>query len=489
MASGSNEQKINDYVERAKQAIRKREFSSACEYLRGALALQPDNREIRRLLNQSRAGEADAKWNFLTRSMADLTASLQYVFGMKEAAGKTLELLHKSRNNEDSRKPSKRLAMMYGQCARSAGDKEEAIEAFEFVRRKFDSNDGALFALKDLYKETGQLEKAVDVLSQLQTNRPKDQRIDKELRDTQAQRFSEVGVPKDLSKRRAEIEKERVEKEEKVAEKSEIQTLREQLQEDPGNRDLQFRLAELLVEVGKAADALAVYDALLEQDAEDRAAWERAAPLCIDLERWGDAAMAFERLLEFDPENIDYKQHYLESRRKELKAVLQEQPDDLETKTALDAIIAEEAHIKGDLLENRIRQNPGNVDLLIEYAGFLMAHHRWDEALQQLQKGRATPQRIFQILKMMGACFREQGMMELAEENLSEAISKAPPYSGLMRDEVKEAYYLLGRSREDLNDIDGARDCYKTIMENDIAYRDTRSRYMELAGRKKPAGE
>lgn len=475
--------KFNEYVERAKAAIRNKAYSSACDYLQNALRIMPGDTPTRKLLNEARAKEADARWNIVTRFLADAMAYTQYLFGMKSAARNTLELLHKSKNYTHTRK-SKRLAMAYASCAQSVGDLDEAMEAYEFVRQNFTSNEAALFALKDLYIQTAKWERASDVLAQLVASHPNNKKLDKELRDAQAARFSEVGVPKDLMKRRGNLEKKRVETEDKVETQNEITTLREAIEKEPENVDLRRQLAGLLCECGEQEEALAIYDSILDAAPDDMEAWKRAAPLCSDLQRWGDATLAYEKLLALDPGNLEFRHRYLEARRNELDEALKANPDDLEAKTALEKVSAEEVDLKDADYKSKVRHAPGNVDLLIEYAHFLMDNKRWDDAVSVLQQAKATPQRIFLVHKMMGTCFMEQGFLDLAEENLRAAIEKAPPFTGLMRDDLKETYYILGRIREDLGKFDEAREAYKALMENDIGYRDVRARFGDLVKKK-----
>ncbi len=478
-----DDRKFHEYVDRAKAAIRNKEYSSACEFLQNALRLRPEEQATRKLLNETRAQEADARWNVITRFLADATAYTQYLLGMRKAARNTLELLHKSKNLKEGRK-SKRLAMAYAGCVKSLGEVDEAIEAYELVRQNFTSNEPALFALKNLYLQEKRFEPAVEILSQLVTAHPNDKRLDKEMRDAQAARFSEVGVPKDLMKRRGEVEKKRLEAEGPADLEQQIVDLKKQTEKEPENRENRLKLAELLCENGRHEEALQVYDSILDAHPEDQEAWGLAAPVCYNLSRWGDAALAYERLLAFDASNLDYKQHYLDARRNELQEALKSNPNDLESKTALDKVVEEEANLKDAIYKDKVKRSPGNVDLLIEYARFLMEQKRWDEAVTILQQAKATPQRIFQVLKLMGTCFMEQGFLDLAEENLAEAIQKHPPYTGLMREDLKESYYLLGRAREDLNKLDEARAAYKELMENDINYRDVRTRFGELVKRK-----
>lgn len=497
--------KFNEYMERAQNAMKQGSWSSACDYLRGALTIRPQDDEATRLLNQARANEADAKWNFLTRALADLLATLKYLFGARKGACDDLELLHKSQNFKEGKRNSKRLAMMYGRCARACNEPREAIDAFEFVRNNFASNEPALFALKDLYLEQQEFDKAAEILVQLTASHPNDSKLDKQLRDAQAQRFSQVGVPQDLMAQRGEVERKRVEAQDKVSEKSEIEQLNEEIaqitewktarangepvpRDTPPDEELErqrleklHRLADRYTEVGQKEEALEVYDRLLEENEGDEQAWRKAAPLCYDLERWGDASMAYEKLLELEPDNEEFVQRRLEARRHELEETLRANPDDFEAKTALEQVSREELELKERILEERVRKQPGNVDLLLEYARFLMDQNRYEDALPPLQQARATPQKAFVVRKLLGICYREQGMTDLAEESLAEALEKAPPQTGFMREEVKETYYLLGDVREELGRNEEAREAFKVLMENDIKYKDVRDRFMALS--------
>jgi tetratricopeptide (TPR) repeat protein len=100
-------------------------------------------------------------------------------------------------------------------------------------------------------------------------------------------------------------------------------------------------------------------------------------------------------------------------------------------------------------------------------------------AVEQLQKSRGQPQRRVASLNLLGQCYQQMGLHDMAIETFNEAINELPTMDGLKKDLL----YNLGCAYELMGDPDKAITAFKEIAKVDFGYRDVRAKIM----RKPPA--
>lgn len=103
-----------------------------------------------------------------------------------------------------------------------------------------------------------------------------------------------------------------------------------------------------------------------------------------------------------------------------------------------------------------------------------------DEAVAQFQvalRGGANP---LATLEVLGDCFVEKGQHTLAVRVLERALRLDAGET-----EFLGVHYLLGRSKEVLGNLDGAREHYERVLASDIRFRDAAQR---LEGLRQPSG-
>jgi tetratricopeptide (TPR) repeat protein len=105
-----------------------------------------------------------------------------------------------------------------------------------------------------------------------------------------------------------------------------------------------------------------------------------------------------------------------------------------------------------------------------------------DGAISEFQQTVRDPRRKIDSLTMLGNCFIQKGMFDLAENQLQKALDE----TGGMSDRKKEILYSLGLLKERQDKPEGALEEYKKIYEVDINFRDVSDRI--ASARKKLAG-
>jgi tetratricopeptide (TPR) repeat protein len=94
------------------------------------------------------------------------------------------------------------------------------------------------------------------------------------------------------------------------------------------------------------------------------------------------------------------------------------------------------------------------------------------DALPELQRARQNPNARLKAMNLLGRCYRELGMMDLAMKQLEEASREI----GSMDSMKKEIVYNLGLVYEQMGDREKSLSCMKQIYEADYGYKDVAER-------------
>jgi tetratricopeptide (TPR) repeat protein len=129
-------------------------------------------------------------------------------------------------------------------------------------------------------------------------------------------------------------------------------------------------------------------------------------------------------------------------------------------------------HVRLEQAEARVRAHPNDGQFHFELGEALYKVGEYKRALTELQQGLKQPSVRYQALNLMGQCFMQQGMLDLAIKRFSDAQSELP----VMDDLKKEITYNLGLAYEAVQKPDQALEQFKKIYEIDMGYRDVASR-------------
>ena len=135
---------------------------------------------------------------------------------------------------------------------------------------------------------------------------------------------------------------------------------------------------------------------------------------------------------------------------------------------ALEHARRERAEILIGDARKRSERNPTDLQLRFELGEHLLNAGHFREALPELQRARQNPNARLKAMNLLGRCYRELGMLDLAAKQLEEAAREI-----LTMDPMKkEIVYNLGLVFEQMGDAQKAVDCMKQIYEVDYGYRD-----------------
>jgi tetratricopeptide (TPR) repeat protein len=122
--------------------------------------------------------------------------------------------------------------------------------------------------------------------------------------------------------------------------------------------------------------------------------------------------------------------------------------------------------------QERVKRNPTDLQLRFELGENLFNAGRFREAVPELQRARQNPHARLKAMNVLGRCYGELGMLDLAMKQLEEASQEIASM-----DEMKKGIvYNLGLIYERMGDVEKALGCMKQIYEVDYGYRDVAHR-------------
>jgi tetratricopeptide (TPR) repeat protein len=130
------------------------------------------------------------------------------------------------------------------------------------------------------------------------------------------------------------------------------------------------------------------------------------------------------------------------------------------------------AEILLDDARNRVERNPTDLQLRFELGEHLMNAGHFREAVAELQRARQNPNARLKAMNLLGCCYSELGMLDLAMEQL-EGASREIVSMDVMK---KEILYNLGLVYEQLGEPEKSLNCMKQIYQADYGYKDVAKR-------------
>ncbi|MHC4473248.1 MAG: tetratricopeptide repeat protein, partial [Planctomycetota bacterium] len=124
----------------------------------------------------------------------------------------------------------------------------------------------------------------------------------------------------------------------------------------------------------------------------------------------------------------------------------------------------------------RVHDHPTDLVLHFQLGRSLFEMGDLDGAIGEFQQTVRDPRRKVESLTMLGNCFIQKGMYDLAENQLRKALEETPG----MSDRKKDILYGLGMLKERQDQVAEALAEFKLIYEVDISFRDVAERMTTL---------
>jgi len=159
-------------------------------------------------------------------------------------------------------------------------------------------------------------------------------------------------------------------------------------------------------------------------------------------------------------------------KEKELAALAADDP----AAAAIRAEIEEMRRGKAEQLlgeaRKRVERNPTDLQYRFELGEQLVLAGHYKDAIPELQKARTNPNTRTRALNLLGKCYTERNMLDLAAKTLTDAASEIPGMDGTKKDILYSLGLVYGRMGND----EKALDCFKQIYEVDYGYLDVAER-------------
>jgi len=133
----------------------------------------------------------------------------------------------------------------------------------------------------------------------------------------------------------------------------------------------------------------------------------------------------------------------------------------------------------------RVDRNPTDLQFRYELGEQLLNAGQASDAIPELQKARNNPNVRLKAMNLLGQCYFDKGMLDLAVKQFSDAAKEILTMDALRKDVL----YRLGLVYEKMGKAKESLDCMKEIYDVDYGYKDVAKRVEGSYGGDAPAAD
>jgi tetratricopeptide (TPR) repeat protein len=449
---------------KAVAAIELRNFGYAISLLQGILKHEPEFLTGRQLLRRTEVTKNKTSkrsiFNISTAPLALMKAQRE----TKRDPKRAVEMIEKILEDEPYHRQAN-LALK--EAALAAGWPEIGVFALRTLLEENARDTKVLHELGRLHHQWGQSEQEVEVYNRISEIDPLDAealRLGKDAAAhasmssggwTQAESYRDVIKDKEAA---ISLEQQSRMKLSGAALDQQIAEAYARQQAEPQNVDLARRLAALNEQAGNLEAAIEWYQYAADLTKNTDAGLVRKVSDLKMKKSEREIAGHEEFLAGHTEDDRVYAAH-----AKELSAAKKERAE----------ILIEEA-------QKRVERNPTDLQFRFELGEHLMNAGHFREALPELQRARQNPNARLKAMNLLGRCYDELGMLDLAAKQLEEAGREILTMNAMK----KEIVYNLGLVHEKSGEKEKALSCMKQIYEADYGYKDVAARVERSYGQK-----
>ena len=445
-------------------AIELRNFGYAISLLQGILRQEPEFLIGRQLLRRAEVAKQKtakkALFNVSTAALSLMKAQRE----LKKNPKRAVELVEKILEDE----PYNRQAnLVLKEAAVAAGWPEIAVFALQTLLEEKPRDTKILRELGRLHHDLGQSDKELEVYNRLSEIDPTDAEALRLGKDAAARAsmtsggWTKAESYRDLIKNKAVASA--LEQESRVAQTTE--SLEQQIEETYARHQAEPQSVDLARRLG------VLYEQ--KQDTDNAIAWFQYA---ADLTQPTDASLVRKvsdlQRLRADAEIAGHENF--------LAAHGPDAPEYAAHSQALAEARRQRAELAIAEARKRSERNPTDLQLRFELGERLVEAGRAREALPELQRARQNPNARLKSMNLLGRCYHELGMLDLAAKQLEEAASEISTMDAIR----KEIVYNLGLVYEKMGETEKSIGAMKQIYEAEYGYRDVAARVEGSYGRK-----
>ena len=442
---------LSRHLEKAEEASRKKNFPFAIQLYQQILALKPDYEEARRGLHQTL--DRYASYRKVQPFLAYLSSLGPRISAFFSRLGKNPAGEARAWEKVLKVDPRNQGALQaLGNALEKAGFLRSAQVVFEDLAGLRGKDPEPWKRVGALRHRLGDLDGALDAYEKALAADPRDQEALRARKNLSAEgalertRFAQASSSRELIKDKEKArELERSQRVVRTREDMEedLEALEKKLAGNPDAPALLLRKAETLRKLGKNKEALG----LLE-----------------DLRSRGEGGLAALRLL--GELKIQEKEEALEKARQGGGAG-----------EALERARAELEETRLQVARDLVQSNPTDLGLKFRLGEALLAQGRVDEAVAEFQQAVKDPRFKTEAQVRLGRAFQRKGLVDLAVSQYSKALESL----GASGEKAREILYEMGVLLEEKGDLEGAKEKFARIYEEDITFKDVSERLERLS--------
>ncbi len=448
--------RANDFYQKAIQAVERGNLDYAIEMFIQCLNIEPDYTKARRNLRATQMKKTESAGGFkrmlVGTKLQPLLAKAKLSVQKNPTEAMTLA---EQALTEDPK--NGQALMTLAEAAEVAQLADTVVQTLETYTRLNPKDSKALHWLARSYITAGQHDEARQVYDRLLQINPNDFEAQQGAKDATAKGAMSGGgwegegfrdALKDKHESIALEQQSRVVRAEDMVTNL-IKEKLEALSKDPDNPVIQRELGKHYAEREDFDEALRYLEGLFSKEGGTDPSLEREIG-DIKVKRLESKVNAKKKEIETNPANA---------------AALQNELTALEAE--LDKVRLFEA-------ERLVERYPNDLMYRYDLGTLYKKIGNIEGAVEQLQKSRGQPQRRVASLNLLGQCYQEMGLHDMAIETFNEAITELPTMDGLKKDLL----YNLGSAYELMGDQDKAIGAFKEIAKVDFGYRNVREKIM-----------
>jgi tetratricopeptide (TPR) repeat protein len=455
-----NEKDLNDQLRgswlKAVAAIELRNFGYAIDLLQNLLKQEPEFLTGRQMLRRAEVTRIKAeKKGFFNLSTAPL-AIMKAQRELKKDPKKTIELVEKVLETGPY---NLQANMLLKDAAVAAAYPEIAIFAMETLLENGPRDVKVLHELGRLFHRFDQSDNAVEIYNRISEIDPLDLEAAKLGKDASARASMKGGGWTEAESYRDLIKDKEVAV--SLEQQSRLQlgdeSIGQQIDEVFAQHEAEPRNVDLAKRLGLLHDQ--------KDDLDGAIAWYQYA---VDLTQKSDPGLV-RKVADLKMKQLDRQ---IQEDEKYLAEAGEVDPQFLEKSAKLEKAKKERSNLLIADARKRLDHNPTDLQLRYELGEQLTIAGEYRDALAELQRARQNPNARLKAMNLLGRCYRELGMLDLAAKQLEGAAAEM-----LIMDAVKkEIVYNLGLVYEQMGDGKRYIDAMKMIYEADYGYRDVAAR-------------
>ena len=441
---------------KAMAAVELRNFGYAISLLQGILKQEPQFLTGRQLLRRAEVAKQKAgKKSFFTISTAPI-ALMKAQREIKQTPQRAVEMIEKVLEEE----PYNRHAnLTLKEAAVAAGWPEIGVFALRTLLEENPRDVKLLRELGQLYHQTGQNEEEVEIYTRITEIDPLDATALRLGKDASARASMSTG-----GWTRAESYRELIKDNDaaiSLEQQSRMQLTGEALEQQIAELEAQQQAKPQNVDLARRLGALSEQ----KNDIESASKWYQRA---VDLTGGSDAGLirkVSDLKMRGAEREIAAHEEFLAGHQKK-DAVHAKKTEELQAaKKKRAGMLIEEA-------KKRLERNPTDLQLRFELGEHFVTAQRFREAVPELQRARQNPNARLKAMNLLGVCYRELGMPDLAMKQFEDAAKEITTMDAMK----KEIVYNLGTVYEKMGERERSLNCMKQIYEADYGYKDVAER-------------